>query len=90
MKFLGLAVAVSLLATTAMAGAPDGQFNYKTNKDYTTLPHGIAQGSAQITQNGQFVSGNGDTSIDQTTYPGSRADIVHVTLSQPGGPLEGK
>jgi hypothetical protein len=37
--------------------------------------------SAQITQNGQFVSGQDNAyGIDQTTTPGSRAALVQAAL----------
>src|SRR5688572_25750549 len=62
-------------AGSAIAAAPDGTFKYKDNGN---LPQDcFAAGAAQITQNGQFVSGQGDSEIDQTTTPGSRADAVH-------------
>lgn len=83
-KYVVVAGALAALAapTAAMADAPNGT--------YTLNPHAnanasvIGQDSSQITQNGQFVSGNGKVNPlaipDQTTYPGSRADIVQGLL----------
>ena len=39
----------------------------------------LGQQSSAINQNGQFVKGV-DGVMDQTTYPGSRADIVQAAL----------
>jgi hypothetical protein len=88
MRTLILGLTAIILAATgslisggaANADAPNGT--------YTLNPHAnshaslVGQQSSQITQNGQFVSGNGSNlSIgDQTTYPGSRADIVQAAL----------
>jgi hypothetical protein len=67
---------------TAFAAPPNGQF--------VTNPHQNSQScfgalAAQIIQNGQFVSGNGDSGYDQTTYPGSRADAVHAAQDDCNG-----
>ena len=60
-------------AGPALAAKPDGTFKPNDNQNSQSCFGALA---AQITQNGQFVSGNGG-GIDQTTYPGSRADAVH-------------
>ena len=39
----------------------------------------VGEYSARSIQNGQFISGNLG-SVDQTTYPGSPAEIVHDAL----------
>ena len=68
---------------SAFAAAPDGSYNFKDNG---TNSHGNCVGvfSSQITQNGQFVSGQpNDYGIDQTSAPGSRAAAVHA--AQAGG-----
>lgn len=85
------AIAVGFLGLggTAYAGAqPDGSFvpnpgleaGLGTGPGQGT-PQGCGLGSAQIKQNGQFVSGNqpggGDTpGFDQTTGPHTRADLL--------------
>ena len=76
-----VAALASLVApASALAAAPDGTFTVvpKTNA------HASAIGfqSSAINQNGQFVSGNGEnlSIADQTTYPGSRADLVQAAL----------
>ena len=75
-KFIVTAVAATALAVPALASAdaPDGTWTLapKTNANASS----IGYQSSQITQNGQYVSGNGLSSIDQTTTPGSRADAV--------------
>jgi hypothetical protein len=77
-------VAMAAFAAPALAGEPDGTFVFKTNTDYTTIDNLIGQYSAQIIQNGQFVSGNCNCGIDQTTAPGSRADAVQALLATQG------
>lgn len=76
-KFILAAATVATLAvpTAAMADAPNGQFVFKSNE--ASQGNSIGVQSSQIKQNGQFVgSGNNALGIDQTTTPGSRADIV--------------
>ena len=53
---------------------PDGTFVFKENAN--SQGSNVGKASSQIIQNGQFVSGNNDVGIDQTTTPGSRADAV--------------
>jgi hypothetical protein len=77
-------VAVAAFAAPALAAGPDGTFVFKDNKDYTTIDNLVGQDSAQIIQNGQFVSGNCNCGIDQTTTPGSRADAVQSLLASQG------
>ena len=79
-KFIIIAASVAALAgpTAALAAAPNGEFNFKDNNGAQGSV--IGQLSSQITQNGQFVSGNGAPSYDQTTTPGSRAAIVQGLL----------
>jgi hypothetical protein len=63
-----------------MAGAPDGSFQFKPNDGARSENASIVgELSSQITQNGQFVSGKAGW-VDQTTYPGSRADAVQGLL----------
>ena len=83
MKFTIACVAVAAFAAPALAEAPDGAFVFK-DPDYTTIDNLIGQYSARIIQNGQFVSGNCDCAIDQTTAPGSRADAVQALLASQG------
>jgi hypothetical protein len=72
-------VALAAFAAPAFAAEPDGSFVFKDNgKDYTSIDNLVGQYSAQIIQNGQFVSGNCDCGTDQTTTPGSRADAVQA------------
>jgi hypothetical protein len=78
-------VAVAGFAAPALAAEPDGTFIFKSNTDYTTIDNLVGQYSAQIIQNGQFVSGNcGGCGIDQTTTPGSRAAAVQALLASQG------
>ena len=87
-------VALAAFAAPAFAAEPNGEFIFKDNRpdDYTSIDNLVGQYSAQIIQNGQFVSGNCDCSFpwdpatpaDQTTSPGSRADIVHDSMVQLG------
>ena len=81
MKFTIACVAVAAFAAPALAEGPDGAFVYKDNTEYTKIENLVGQYSAQIIQNGQFVSGNCDCGIDQTTTPGSRADAVQAVLA---------
>jgi hypothetical protein len=68
----------AMSAPAAFADKPNGTFVYKDNAKSQGNCNGVL--SSRIIQNGQFVSGNGaiDPAWDQTTYPGSRADIVHA------------
>ena len=82
-KYIIVAASVAALAgpTAAMAAAPNGQFNFKDNGGANGNNASIiGKDSSQITQNGQFVSGQGASGIDQTTTPGSRAAIVQGLL----------
>ena len=85
MKFTIACVAVAAFAAPALAEQPDGvPFPYKDNTEYTKIDNLIGQNSARIIQNGQFVSGNCDCGIDQTTTPGSRAVAVQGELAKTG------
>ena len=76
----GMAVAMLAVPTASMAAAPDGQFHFKATSANSENASIIGELSSQITQNGQFVSGHGPSSYDQTTTPGSRADAVQALL----------
>ena len=82
-KFIITAVAATALAVPALASAdkPDGTWDLEPKANPPT-PARLAMQSSQITQNGQYVSGNskGLSELDQTTYPGSRADSVQAAL----------
>ena len=58
MKFTIACVAVAAFAAPAFAEAPDGSFVFKATQDYTKIENLVGEYSAQIIQNGQFVSGN--------------------------------
>ena len=78
-------VALAALAAPAFAGQPDGiLWSFKDNTDYSSIENKIGHDSAQIIQNGQFVSGNCNCGIDQTTTPGSRADAVQAVHADQG------
>jgi hypothetical protein len=77
-------VALAAFAAPAFAAEPDGSFVFKNNKDYTSIENSVGELSAQIIQNGQFVSGNCNCAYDQTTTPGSRADAVQTLLKAEG------
>lgn len=84
MKLSLIAISIALLATPVLAAQPDGNFNFKTNQTYDQK-NLIGSYSSQITQNGQFVgSGDNNLGIDQTTTPGSRADLVQAILATQG------
>jgi opacity protein-like surface antigen len=70
--------AVLAVPAAALADAPDGTYTIapKANEHASS----IGMQSSQINQNGQFVSGHNKVGVDQTTYPGSRADIVQEAL----------
>jgi hypothetical protein len=76
-------VAIAAFAAPAFAAEPNGEFIFKDNKDYKSIENLIGQYSAQIIQNGQFVSGN-DGTYDQTTTPGSRAAAVQALQASQG------
>jgi len=66
-------------AAPAFAAEPDGTFVPNPGGNTASIENDVGRLSAQIIQNGQFVSGNCGTScggIDQTTTPASRADEV--------------
>ena len=82
-KFIITAVAATALAVPALASAdaPDGNFAFKANDGARSANASVVgELSSQITQNGQHVSGNGLSSYDQTTTPGSRAAAVQDLL----------
>ena len=74
------AAAFSLLTTAAFADA-----TIQANENSKSNGSSIGQQSSGATGNGAWVSGNnlvtGDfgPGQDQTTYPGSRADLVHAS-----------
>jgi hypothetical protein len=71
--FVLVTATVLALAGHSFAAQPDGTFQFKGTKSQGSE---TSIGASQITQNGQFVSGNCDCGIDQTTAPQSRADLV--------------
>lgn len=81
-KYITVAGVLTALAvpSAAMADAPNGTYTVvpKANANASV----VGQDSSQIKQNGQFVSGKSGSTVipDQTTYPGSRADIVQQLL----------
>jgi hypothetical protein len=79
---LGVVAMLAIPATT-MAAPLESPTSFDTVMKDNTVDHSnpIAQGSSQITHNGWFVSGNKNSmNYDQTTGPGSRAEIVQQTL----------
>ena len=94
-KFLitGMAVAMLAVPSAAMADAPNGD-PLVTKGNAKVHTNAVANGSARITQNGQWVGGtveswndhtdapNGQDYfwIDQTDAPGSRGDYVQSLL----------
>ena len=72
--------AALVVPSAAMAAAPDGTYTLKQGANGNASSIGVQ--SSAITQNGQFVSGNGDNLAiaDQTTTPGSRAALVQAAL----------
>jgi hypothetical protein len=79
-------LAALAVPTAAMANAPDGDYkgtlkNGPATPDFIQNDHAslVGEYSARSIQNGQFISGHLGP-VDQTTYPGSRADIVHDAL----------
>ena len=86
-RFMIACVAVAAFAAPALAEGPDGSLvaNSGLANSGTTIDNLIGQYSARIIQNGQFVSGNcNNCGIDQTTTPGSRADLVQDILAGQG------
>ena len=85
-KFItaGMAVAMLAIPAAAMAAAPNGDYTTTLHEgaQVTSNASSIGQQSSAIKQNGQFVSGKSGSSVipDQTTYPGSRADLVQLAL----------
>ena len=85
-KYVVVAGALAALAapTAAMADAPNGTFNIlpKANANASL----VGQDSSQIKQNGQFVSGNANSSVipDQTTTRVASRDCPGP--SRPGRP----
>ena len=82
-KLIITAASIAVLAapTAAMAAQPAGAFNFKDNGGANGNNASIiGQLSSQINQNGQFVGGNKFSSLDQTTAPGSRSDLVQALL----------
>ncbi len=79
-KFIITAVAATALAVPSLASAdkPDGTWDLEPKANVNASSIGMQ--SSQITQNGQYVSGNGLSPIDQTTTPGSRAALVQDAL----------
>ena len=69
-KFVITAAAV-LLSTGAFA-------NTLSLKDTNSQGSIIGRESSAATHNGDWVSGNGTSDVDQTTTPHSRADAVHA------------
>jgi hypothetical protein len=79
-------VALAALAAPAFAEQPDGTYTIKDNHN-TSIENALGFNSSAITQNGQFVSGNCEPFCqipDQTTTPGSRADLVQIDLAKSG------
>ncbi len=83
MKLSLIAISIALLAAPVLAAQPDGNYNFKDNQTYDQK-NLVGAYSSQITQNGQFVGGNHDSGMDQTTAPGSRADAVQAILAVQG------
>jgi hypothetical protein len=88
MKFMKITIgALGVVAMVAIPAAvsaaplsPVDSFDYKTNTTYDQS-NPIGEDSSQITHNGWYVSGNQHQTVtDQTTTPGSRADIVQTLL----------
>jgi hypothetical protein len=74
-------ITMAAFASPALAAEPDGQLKWNNNSN--SQGSSIGQASSAISQNGQFVSGNCDPFCapgmnDQTTAPGSRADLVQA------------
>jgi hypothetical protein len=76
-KFVITAAAV-LLSTAAFA-------NTLSLKDSNSNGSAIGKASSSATHNGDWVSGNGTSDVDQTTTPHSRADAVHAAQGSDNG-----
>lgn len=82
MQKILIASAFALISTGAFA-------NTLSIKDSTSSQGSIiGRESSAATHNGDWVSGNGTSDVDQTTTPGSRADAVHT--DQANDPSHGK
>lgn len=68
------------LCVASPAAAFEWQFKDNTSYDQTNL---VGRYSAQITHNGEATSGN-TGEVDQTTYAGSRGDIVQGVQASQG------
>jgi hypothetical protein len=88
---IGALAVVAMLAVpaTTMAAAPEGTLEQasaqKDNTDYTTLPNKVAEFSARVIQNGQWVSGHNELAGTVDWAPvspskGVRADAVQSLL----------
>ena len=84
-KLIVVAGTIAALAvpSAAMADAPDGEVLVKKAAQSENAS-GIGWQSSAIKQNGQFVAGNHDLEnapdwMDQTTYPGSRSELVQAS-----------
>jgi hypothetical protein len=83
---VGLTAVAALAApSAALAAAPNGDYPgtfknengaFVQKNDHASL---VGQLSARSIQNGQFISGN-DGTYDQTTDPGSRAELIQGYL----------
>lgn len=83
-KFI-IAATISLLTTSAFAAA-----TLTPNDNSKSNGSSIGQQSSAAKGNGDWVGGNGTGAGpwgagDQTTYPGSRADLVHASNGIPPG-----
>ena len=86
-KMMILAAAFSLLTTAAFAGA-----TMTANDNSKSNGSDIGQLSSRVSGNGDWVGGNGTGAGpygagDQTTSPGSRADLVHESNTGKPGQL---
>lgn len=91
MKSQSKLLSLLILVTLAFAGAtsvsssaePDGTFVW--NDSQNAQGSNVGKSAAAISQNGQFVSGQDNVlDMDQTTYPGSRADLVQIQQAAEG------
>jgi hypothetical protein len=83
MKYLALtalAATLAFAAAPAFAAQPTGVFPSNPGNANANPDNMVATYSSRVTQNGQFISGNCGCTYDNTTYPGSRADIVQPLL----------
>jgi hypothetical protein len=86
-------LALAAFVAPALADQPNGtpwvlKSDVQTNGAWAdgtkTLQNTVAQGTAQIIQNGGAVSGNCDCGIDQTTDPLGRSDVVQGVQAADG------